>query len=381
MTARAAAPAAVAVREIRPGESLRSFIDLSWRVNAGDPSWVAPLRMDLAVVLDRKKHPYHRHAEVAYFLAERGGEPVGRIAATVNHRYNEFHEARQGFFGFFEAVDDAGVARALVDAAAAWLRERGMERMQGPMSFSTNEEAPLGVLVQGFEVPPYVFMPHNPPYYDRILEEAGLAKAMDLLAYSMTGEPPERLVRGVERLAKRQGVTVRGLDMRRFAEEVATIKEVYNSAWARNWGFVPMTDEEFDHVGKSMKLIVDPALVLVAEKDGRAVGFSIALPDLNQVLKKIPSGRLLPFGAFRFLWGKRKIDALRLITLGFRPEFQHQGLGALLYLRTWEEGVKRGYYRAEASWVLENNLEMRRALENLGAQLYKRMRIYERELV
>jgi GNAT superfamily N-acetyltransferase len=222
---------------------------------------------------------------------------------------------------------------------------------------------------------------HNPPYYDALLRGTGLEKAKDLFAYYRVGlEPPERLLRGVERRARRQGVTVRSLNMRRFDEDVAIIKSIYNSAWERNWGFVPMTDEEFDYVTRDFKPIVDPHLCLIAEVGGEPVGFSLALPNLNEVLRKVPSGRLFPTGLIRLLWGKRKIKGIRVLTLGFRPGFQHLGLGAHLYLTTWQVGNSRGYDRGEASWILEDNLEMRRAMENLDFAPHKRFRIYERGL-
>lgn len=372
----------VRVREIPAGENLRKFVDVAWRENARDPAWVPPLRLSLRTLLDRRKHPFHRHADVAYFLAERGGESVGRVAAIVNHLHNEFHGERTGFFGLFESDDDPETARVLVDAAAEWLRERGMERMRGPTNFSTNEEgASPGVLVEGFDAPPTVMMTHNPPFYGRLLEGAGLAKSMDLLAYLIEDPtPPERLVRGMERLTDRMGVTTRGLDLRRFDAEVATIQGIYNSAWARNWGFVPMTDAEFRHIAKEFRPIVDPELCLIAEIGGEPVGFSLALPDLNQALRKVRSGRLFPSGLFRLLWERRRIRGFRVITLGLKPGFQHQGLGAALYLRTWQVGAAKGYRYGEASWILEDNWEMRRALEKMGAKPYKRYRIYEREL-
>jgi GNAT superfamily N-acetyltransferase len=369
------------IREIAAGESLRRFVDVAWQVNAGDPNWVPPLRTSLNSVLDRKKHPFHRHAEVAYFLAERGDEPVGRIAAVVNHRHNEFCEEKTGFFGFFEAENDPEAARALVDAAAAWLRQRGMERIRGPLSFSTNEEMPVGVLVTGFESAPFIMTAHNPPYYDTLLRSTGLEKVRDVLAYLLKrSEAPERWVRGVERVSRRAGVTVRSLDMRRFDREIATIKAIYNSAWQRNWGFVPMTDAEFDYIAKEFKPFVDPDLCLIAEVGGEPVGFCLALPDLNEILQRIPNGRLFPTGIFKLLLGRRKIRGVRMLTLGFREGFQHLGLGTHLYLRGWQNALDRGYSRGEASWILEDNLEMRRAMENLAGEPYKRFRIYEREL-
>lgn len=372
----------IRVRELGEGESLRRFIDLAWAVNARDPMWVPPLRSSVRTLLDRGKHPFHQHAEVAYFLAERNGKAMGRIAAVVNHRHNEFHEERTGFFGLFECEDDVEAAGALIDAAAGWLRGRGMERMRGPVNLSTNEElASPGILVEGFDRPPLIAMTHNPPYYGRLLEAAGLEKAKDLLAYWLDDPMPhERLVRGVERLARREGATVRPLDPRHFRRDVGIIKEIYNSAWQRNWGFVPMTDAQFEHMAKEFRPIADPDLCLFAEVNGEPVGFSLALPDLNQALKKIPNGRLFPFGIVRLLWEKRRIRGIRVVTLGFKPGYQHQGLGALLYLRGWQTGAEKGYTYGEASWILEDNHDMRRPLENMGARAYKRYRIYETPL-
>ncbi|MGH7457738.1 MAG: GNAT family N-acetyltransferase [Longimicrobiaceae bacterium] len=369
---------ALRVREVLPGESLRPFIDLSWKFNADDPAWVPPLRRQLRTLLDRRKHPFHRHAEVRYLLASRGGEAVARVAAVVNHRHNDFHGEKTGFFGFFECEDDPRTSRALLGSAGEWLRERGMERSTGPASFSTNEEC--GLLVEGFEHPPAVLMPHNPPYYARLIEAAGFTKAKDLIAYSLFGfTPPQRLAEGAERLAARAGITVRGLDMKRFRAEVRAIQSIYNSAWSRNWGFVPMTAEEIAFMAKELRPVVDPDLCLIAEHGGEPVGFSLALPDLNQAIKPL-NGRLSPWGLLRLLWNRRKIDRARILTLGFRPEFRARGLGTLLYLRTWQAGMVKRYYRGEASWILEDNWEMRRALEKMGGEPYKRYRIYERAL-
>jgi len=372
----------VRVREIAEGESPRRFIEVAWRANARDPQWIAPLRLSVRTLLDRRKHPFHHHADVAYFVAERGREVVGRVAAVVNHIYNDFHGERTGFFGLFECDDDAEAAAALLDAAAEWLRARGMERVRGPFNLSTNDEAGSpGVLIDGFDSRPTVMMSHNPPYYAGLIERAGFEKTKDLLAYLIEDQtPPERLVRGVERLARRAGATIRGLDLRRLDEEIATIQDVYNSAWSRNWGFSPMTDAEFRFMAKDLRPVVDPELCLIAEVDGRAVGFSLALPDLNQALRKIPSGRLFPFGIVHLLRARRKIDGFRVLTLGFRPGYQHLGLGAALYLRTWQVGAAKGYVYGEASWILEDNQDMRRPLENMGARVYRTYRVYEREL-
>ena len=374
--------AAVRVRELAPGERLGPFLDVAWTYNAADPQWVAPLRMVVETVLDPKKHPFHEHAAVQLFLAEREGKVVGRIAAVVNRLHNETHGDKRGFFGLFECEDREDTARALLDAAAAWLRGRGMESMMGPMNLSTNEEiSSPGILIDGFGTPPYITMSHNPRYYAGLMEAAGMEKAKDLVAYHIpSNEVPQRLVRAVDAVLARHGATVRPLDMKRFRQEAGIIKDVYNSAWSLNWGFVPFTDEEFDHVAKDMKQIVDPELCLIAEVGGQPVGFSLTLPDVNQALKHLPSGRLFPFGVFKFLWHKRKVNRARVITLGFKPAYQHAGLGAAFYLKTFLNSKARGYVEGEGSWILEDNWDMRHAMEKMGCSVYKTYRVYERPL-
>jgi GNAT superfamily N-acetyltransferase len=370
------------VHEIPRGASLAPFVDLAWRINSRDPHWVAPLRRNLRAVLQRDRHPFHAHAEVAYFVAEEGGSVRGRIAAIVNHRHNQQHGDAVGFFGFFESVDDAETASALIEAAATWLARRGMYVMRGPINFSTNEEASSpGVLIDGFDTPPVIQMSHNPPYYAALLENAGMEKSKDLLAFSLQGaDPPERVVRAFDRVLERSRAVIRPLDLKRFRADVEAIKKIYNSAWSRNWGFVPMTDAEFEHMAKEFRPVVDPDLCFIAEVDGRPIGFSLALPDVNEALRHVPSGRLFPFGFLKLLWHLRRVQGLRLLTLGFEPAYQHTGLGAAFYLRTWQAGTRKGYSRGEASWVLEDNHEMVRALERMGGRAYKRYRIFERPL-
>jgi GNAT superfamily N-acetyltransferase len=372
----------VVVRELPDGSSLHGFVDLAWRINSADPAWVPPLRMSVEAALDRRKHPFHRHADVAYFVAERDGRTVGRVAAIVNHLHNRFHSDRTGFFGLFEAENDGATSAALIDAAGEWLGKRGMDRMRGPVNFSTNEEvASPGVLVEGFETSPAIMMSHNPRYYPELMEAAGLSKVKDLYAFWF-GDPqlPARLERSLDRILRHADATIRPLDLGRFADEIEVIKKIYNAAWSSNWGFVPMSDAEFDHMAKEFRPVVDPELCLIAESRGEPVGFSLALPDLNQALKHLPDGRLLPFGIFRLLWHKRKIHSMRVITLGFKPGFQHLGLGAALYLRTWQTGLARGYDRGEASWILEDNLSMVRPIEKLGGRIYRTYRLYEKDL-
>jgi len=379
--ASAARAADVIVREIPRVASMKPFIDFAWTVNGADPAWVPHLRMAIEPVLDRNKHPFHQHAEVAYFLAERGGTIAGRIAAVVNHQYNQYHAPdRTGFFGFFECVDDPAVASALLDAASKWLRARGMETMRGPFNFSTNDEfSSPGVLIDGFETSPVVMMSHNPPYYGRLMDAAGMGKSKDLVAYWIPDRIPERLANAMRRLGERAGVTIRPVRMKDLQNEVRRVQEVYNAAWSRNWGFVPMTEAEFRHMAKELRPVVEPDFVLLAEKaDGEPIGFLLALPDLNRAFKHLKDGRLLPFGLFKFLWHQRKIDTARILTLGLKPGYQHLGLGAAMYTRLLEIGIAKGYKGAEGSWILEDNNEMCVALEKLGANKYKTYRVYER---
>lgn len=368
--------------EITPLEGrrdLRRFLELPWRIYTDDPAWVPPLLVEQRKLLDRRRHPFHAHADVEYFLARRDGQVLGRVAAVVNHRHNEFHRERTGFFGFFETVRDDAVASRLLDAAEAWLRERGMERVRGPMSFSTNEEC--GLLVAGFGEPPFILMAHNPPYYPPLLEAAGYQKAKDLLAYMVErgSGVPERLRRAAERLERRLGLHFRALDMKRLKQEVASVKAIYNSAWERNWGFVPMTDEELDAMARDLKRIVDPRFCFIVEDAERPVAFSLTLPDLNQALRHL-DGRLLPFGFLKLVWWARKIDQARVLTLGVIPGYRNRGLDALLIARSFAAAHAHGIRRGECSWVLEDNTGMRRAIENVGGVAYKTYRIYEKPL-
>lgn len=369
---------AVQVDAVRGRRDLRRFLQLPWAIYAGDPHWVPPLLVEQRKLLDRSRHPFHQHAEVEYFLARRGSRLVGRIAAIVNHRHIEFHDERVGFFGFFECEDDPAAAVALLNTAQAWLAERGMAGVRGPMNFSTNEEC--GLLIDGFDSPPMIMMTHNPPYYRHLLESAGYAKAKDLLAYLLIDRGvPERLAKGVERVQRRARATIRPIRLDALDEEIERVREIYNSAWERNWGFVPMTDAEFDEMAKQLKQIINPDICLIAEIDDEAVGFALALPDLNQAIRHT-NGRLLPFGIVKLLWHARKIDAARVITLGVKPRFRRLGLDAMMMLRIWEKGTAGGYHRGEASWILEDNWDMRRIMERLGGRVYKTYRIYERGL-
>jgi GNAT superfamily N-acetyltransferase len=369
--------AALTIAPVQDGRSLERFIRLPWAIYAGDPAWVPPLLSDVRKVLS-PGHPFHEHADLACFLAHNGGRPVGRIAAVVNHRYNEFHATATGFIGLFEAIDDPDVAAALLETAAACLRERGMTEVIGPFNLSTNDELySPGILLDGFERPPVLMMAHNPPYYARLFEAAGWHKVRDLLSYWLEDDStPDRLIRGVQRLTGSiDGLVVRQLDMRRLPAEVERIKEVYNSAWERNWGFAPLSDGEIARLAKDLKPIVDPRFALIAEVHGKPVGFALALPDYNQALRHV-NGRLFPLGILKLLWYRRGIHSLRVFTLGLKPEYQRRGIDALFYLRIYQHGLAAGYRSAEAAWILEDNWGMRRALERMGAVVHKTYRVF-----
>jgi len=360
---------------VRGRAATREFIDLPFRLYRDDPVWVPPLKRDVADLIS-PTHPFHRHAQVQLFLARgAGGRVVGRIAAIKNDAHTAQHNDGVGFFGFFETERDPAIASALFDAAAAWLRARGLTVMRGPANFSVNEDC--GLLVSGFDTPPFVMMPHNPQWYAELIETYGFTKAKDLLAYwHDTPESPERITRLAHKLAERHGITVRPLDMKRFSDEVERVRVLYNTAWEKNWGAVPMTKEEIDHMAKQLKPVVVPEMVVFAEIRGETVGFGLALPDLNVALKHM-NGRLLPFGWAKALWYSRSIDRGRVLTLGVLPEHRRSGAAELMYVAILGAAKKRGITRGESSWILEDNMLMRRALENMGTRVYKTYRLYD----
>jgi GNAT superfamily N-acetyltransferase len=370
------------VREARARRDLKRFIDLPYRLHARDPLWVPPLRRDVEMLLSRTKNPFFEHAEAEYFLAERDGDVVGRIAAISNRLHNETHGDRVGFFGFFESVDDQSVADALFTAATDWCRSRGHDVLRGPTSFSVNDEC--GLLVDGFETPPALMMPHNPRYYVRLIEQADFQKAKDLWVYQGGSEEryvpvPERLARATELIRQRQGIVLRPLNMKDFDGEVERIKELYNSAWEKNWGFVPMTEAEIDHLAEQFKPVVIPELVPMAEKDGKLIGFGIALPDLNVIFRTNRSGRLFPM-ILRLLWAlkMRRIRRARILLLGVSPVYQGKGVDAMLYHWIWTRSGERGIYWGEAGWILEDNPAMNAGLEKMTFTVYKTYRLYDR---
>ncbi|MGH2952091.1 MAG: GNAT family N-acetyltransferase, partial [Solirubrobacterales bacterium] len=356
----------VSVRPVRGRRDLDRFIKLPFRLRRDDPVWVPPLIFERRQFLDRKRNPYFEHAEAEYFLAESDGEIVGRITAQVDRRWDEFQGGNDGMFGFIELEDDAGVARALVDAATAWLRERGRERMLGPMDFTTNDE--VGLLIEGYEEPSMVLEPWHPPYYRERLEALGLTKAMDLNMWRLyfgelkEGDRFDAMIHAAAEHSREQGVTVRQMRKRDLEAEVARFMGVYNEAWGRNWGFVPITEAEVKFQAKTLRPVLDENWAMIAEKGGEVIGAALTLPDVDQALKRM-NGHLLPFGWWHFLRRRRYIDRLRVFALGVLPDYQHLGVAAALYQRHWEMAQGPGPPGGHTGWMLETNEPMNRAME------------------
>ena len=373
------------VRAVSTRRDLGAFIDLPYRLHAGDPFWAPPLRSEVRSALSRKRDPFFEHGDLALFLAEREGKVVGRIAAITNTLHNETQRDRTGFFGFFECVEDPAAAAALLAAAAGWAREQGHDHLLGPVSHSVNHEC--GLLVDGFDSPPAMLMPHNPPYYAELLEGAGLRGAKDLLAFEVGSNEgvapslPDRAVRAMERIGKRQGITLRPIDTRRLEAEADRIREIFNACWADNWSFVPLTTTEIRDMTHRLKPVLVPDLVPMVEKDGETIGFGMAVPDLNHALLRNRSGRTLP-GMLRILWSlwRKKIPRIRILLLGVLPEYRGKGIDALIFHWIWSRGVARGITWGEASWILADNAPMINALKRMGFSHYKTFRMYERTL-
>ena len=354
-----------------------TFLKLPWTIYKGNPNWVPPLVMDQKTLLSREKNPFFQHATVEYFLARRDGKPVGRIAAVHDPSYIEFQNENVGFFGFYESVADQDVADALFAAARSWLADKGVDVMRGPTNPSTNDS--LGLLIDAFDRPPVVMMPYNPEYYPELFEGAGLAKAKDLYAYWLPEETMriDRYDRFVERLKKRYKITLRPVNLKKLDEEIDLIKVIYNDAWEKNWGFVPWTDAELEHLGHELKPVADPEFVMFAFIDGDLAGFSLTLPDLFQALIHVKSGRLFPFGLFKLLYWSRKITQVRVLASGIRQKYRGLGLDALFYHRTFRYAETIGQQRGECSWILEDNVAMNAAMEKMGGYIFKTYRIYD----
>ncbi|MGB2869748.1 MAG: hypothetical protein WBD36_14925 [Bacteroidota bacterium] len=364
------------VRPVRTKSDTIQFIRFLWKIYEGNPAWVPPLLMDRKKLMDKEKNPFYKHSDAEFFIAERDGQMVGRIAAIVNHNHNKEHHENIGFYGFFESVNDQTVANALFDKAKEYLKSKHVTAMRGPANPSVNDE--YGLLVDGFDLSPTVLMPYNPAYYVTLHEKYGFKKVKDLYAYKLSQDTvySEKFVRANSIMKKRNSMEFRPLDMKRFDQEVERIKEIYNKAWAKNWGAVPMTDEEIEAMAADLKPIVVPDLVLFAESKGKTIGFALSLPDINIALKYNKKGFLLP-GLYHLFTKKKHIDTVRIIVLGVLPEYVNSGAAGVLFYETAVRAKKLGYQYGEAGWVLEDNVRMNLAAEAMQGKVVKTYRLYE----
>jgi GNAT superfamily N-acetyltransferase len=373
----------VDVSEVSGGRDLKRFIDLPFGLHANHPLWVPPLRLERRLFLNRRLNAFFSHGEAAYFLARRDGRVVGRITAHINHAFNEHHDSKWGWFGFLELEDDLEVARALLDAAARWLGERGCERMVGPADFSMNDES--GVLIEGFDLRPMIRQPWHPPYYQRLMEEAPMAKAMDLLMWNLEVSDRSKVLPVIFELAEKveseHGIRVRPMRRRQLRKDLDAFAEVYNSAWSENWDFVPYSKKDLDAYAQELHLVFDKHWFMIAERidTGEVVGMAMTIPDINQVLARM-RGRLLPLGWWHFLNKGRITDRVRVGFLGVKPSYQHTGVAAKLYVEHFNAAAERPQTGGEMGWILETNTAMNRGMEAMGGRVVKRYRVYERSL-
>jgi len=368
----------VIVEKIEPGESLREFIDLPYSLYRDDPNWVPPLRMDEKHKLDRAKHPFWAHAAGEILLARRDGRPVGRMVAIDDRFWEEVNREKAAYWGWFECADDAEAARALFDEAKAWARARGCTRLIGPMS--PNPSDLIGTQIAGFEGSPVIMMPYNPPYHDGLIQDCGNRKWKDLIAWLLDSpEVPERLERIMPRIEARGGFAIRKINMKDYENEVARFAELYNHFERVNSLYTPMSPGEVVQLAKDLKVAIDPDIVFFVEVDGKLVGASFALPDLNVALKAA-RGRLFPLGIFRLLAARRNIHLVRVLSMGVHEDYRNRGIDLAMYYYSYKFGVPKGYFGAEMSWVEEENAAMTNTAIKLGGKPYRKYRVYEQAL-
>jgi GNAT superfamily N-acetyltransferase len=372
----------VEVRPVRSFADRRQFVDLPFRLHANGTPWIPSLKIERHLFLSPRFNAFFRHAEVELFLARREGRVVGRVSAQIDHHFNAHQDNAWGMFGFLEVEEDGEALAALLDAAAEWLRERGRDRMVGPMDFTMNDES--GVLIEGFELEPLVRQAWHPPYYQRLCEEAGLQKAVDTFMWSLHISGRDRVMPIIwelaEQLEPKHGITIRKMTRRGLRRDLDAFAEIYNDAWSRNFGFVPYTAEDLDAYAQELHLVFDRPWFMIAEDEhGKTVGMAITVPDINQVLKRM-NGRLLPFGWWHYLRRRRTIDRCRVGFLGVRPAYQHTGVAAGLYAEHFDMAEVTPIKGGEMGWILETNKAMNRAMEAMGGEIVKKYRVYERPL-
>lgn len=373
----------IIIKEVVSKKDLKDFINSQWIFYKNDKNFVPPLKQERMELLDNNKNPFFEHSEIKSFIAYNNNQIVGRISAIINHNHNKTHNDKIGFFGFFECIDNQNVANTLFESAENWLKNKGINCVRGPMNPSINDE--FSFLLEGFDSPPVVLMSYNPEYYLKLTENAGYKKVKDLYAYHLSYKDylTQKLIKAQEIIRKRYNIKVRHFNFKnkmQFNKDIESLKQIYNEAWEENWGHVKLTDNEFNHLVKSLKQIADEKLVLIAECNGELAGAVLAVPDVNQVLINNKKGSLL--GAIWYLLtGKNKINRMRIIILGVLPKFRRTGLDAVLYYDLAERAKKRGIKEAEASWILEDNEMMNKGLnQTLNGKLYKKYRVYEKEI-
>jgi GNAT superfamily N-acetyltransferase len=372
----------IEVSEVTSHRDRAAFIKFPWRIYKGDPAWIPPLLIERKAFLDRKRHPFYEHGDAALFLARKNGEIVGRIMASDDPNYNALHQSNVGCFGLFECIDNQDVAAALLQAAMDWVRQKGRHEIMGPIDYSTNYVC--GLLIDGFEHPPTLLTSHNPPYYADLIEANGFEKVKDWYAwwFSEYREATERLQKMATSRMEKFGVTIRSVDLKKIAEEGQRIRAIYNQAWENNWGFVPFTEAEMDHMAKEMRPLIVREAMLIAEIGDEPISFVIGVPDINVALRHI-NGRLtrfgFPIGLIKLLYYRTRIRTGRLIALGVVEKFRRAGIAETLVLRLMEVAFKRGF-TGELSMTLEDNVMVNRFIEAIGATRYKTYRIFKRTL-
>ncbi len=376
---------ALEIRQVRNKKEKREFITFAWQIYRKDPElnkyWVPPVIEDYMKTLDTELFPLYEHADLALFTAWKDGVMAGTIAAVENRRHNEVHEDKVGFWGFFECINDQKVANALFEAAGGWLKKRGLTAMRGPVSPSMNDQC--GMLTRGYDSPPVFLMLYNPPYYNDLVLKGGHHIGQELLAWYIDQESIDigRLRRIAEHVKKREGLTIRPMNMKDFDREVERMREIYNKAWEKNWGFVPMTDKEFNFLGKSLKPLANPNYIyFVEDRNKRTVGFSLSLPDVNQALKHVDGNPFSPIGLLKYLWYSRNITMVRTIVMGVLPEYRNKGVDSIMNAEIADYGGKHGVHASEMSWVLKANEAMSKLAKVIGGTPYKEYVIYEADL-
>lgn len=370
---------AIRIETVKTRRDFKRYMEFPRRVYKGDPNWVPPLNMDFKQKMDIKKNPFFEHAERELFLAFRGGEVVGRVLGIVDDNHNSFHNEKIVFFGQYESFNEPDVTKALLDAVSAWGRERGMTVLRGPVNLSLNDECAM--LLEGFDSPPVVMMPYNPAYYNDLMIGYGLAKAKDLYAFFMTSDhrAAQNVQAAVDKIQKETAITVRNFDLKRWKEEAELVKTIYNNAWERNWGFVPWTAHEMDHMVKSLRPLADTRLIVIGEDKGKPIGFGFGLPNYNEVLAKM-NGRMTPLSILKFLYYKKRIKGMRVLVFGILKEYRNTGVSYLLYSKLDRSAIDSGYQWCETSWQLEDNDAVNKFVSSMGGRVYKKFRIYDKKL-